>query len=45
MRKLIVVAFILTSLAACETAKGVGRDLQKAGDSLTGTAQNVQRKL
>lgn len=45
MHKIIVMALVLTSLAACETAKGVGRDLQKAGGSLTDTAQSVQRKF
>lgn len=34
-----IVAFIaaLTALAACETTKGVGRDVQSAGEALDST--------
>lgn len=44
MRVLFTILALL-SLAACETAKGAGRDIQKAGDTITGTAQNVQSSL
>lgn len=44
MRVLFTV-FALLTLTACETAKGAGRDIQKAGGTITGTAQNVQSSL
>lgn len=36
---------VLVTLTACETTKGAGRDIQKAGGVITGTAQNVQKSL
>ncbi len=36
---------MILSLAACETTKGAGRDLQQAGQALSNTAQNVQNSL
>lgn len=36
---------VLMTLTACETTKGAGRDIQKAGGAITGTAQNVQNSL
>lgn len=34
-----VIAMI--SLTACETAKGVGRDIQNAGEAVTETAEDI----
>jgi len=45
MAKVILISLALLTLAACETAKGAGRDLQKAGDTLTDVAQDVQKKF
>jgi entericidin B len=32
-------------LAGCETIKGAGRDVQTAGQVITGTAQEVERQF
>ena len=32
----------LIGLTACETAKGVGRDIQNAGEAVTETAEDVE---
>lgn len=34
MLRLVAVITVLTALAACETTKGVGRDVQNAGQAL-----------
>lgn len=44
MRVLLAVTALL-ALTACETTKGAGRDLQKAGSALTGTAQDAQQSM
>ncbi|MBJ6371015.1 entericidin A/B family lipoprotein [Sedimentitalea arenosa] len=41
----ILIGLALVALTACETAKGAGRDIQKAGDTITDTAEDVQKKL
>ncbi len=33
------------ALSACETTKGAGRDIQKAGQAISGAAQDVQNSL
>ena len=38
LAKLVIVACILT-LAACNTTKGVGTDIEKAGESLKDSAE------
>jgi len=40
-----VILCVLVALSACETTKGAGRDLQKAGQAITGAAQDVQDTL
>lgn len=45
MTRAIVIGLALLALAACETTKGAGRDLRKAGDAIENAAQDVQRKL
>jgi len=37
MTRVITLMLILTSLAACETVKGVGRDVTNAGQALDNT--------
>ena len=44
IRTLLIGAALLT-LTACETAKGVGRDIEKAGDAITNTASDVQQSF
>ncbi|ABG32020.1 entericidin, EcnA/B family [Roseobacter denitrificans] len=34
MFRIIALVFALTALAACETTKGVGQDIQNAGEEL-----------
>ena len=41
----LLLTLVIFGLAACETTKGAGRDLQKAGEAISGTAQNVQNAL
>ncbi|AKG07925.1 entericidin [Moraxella bovoculi] len=46
MKKLIIAAvataFVLTG---CNTVKGLGKDVSKAGDAVTDGAQKVQNKI
>ncbi|ABF64726.1 Entericidin EcnAB [Ruegeria sp. TM1040] len=41
----LMMALMIFGLAACETTKGAGRDLQKAGQAISNTAQNVQNAI
>jgi predicted small secreted protein len=36
---------VLPSLSACNTARGIGQDLQAAGRALTGTAGEVEEDI
>lgn len=36
------IAFVLTG---CNTVKGVGKDVSKAGEAVTNTAEKTQQKL
>jgi entericidin B len=45
MIKHVLIALSLLSLAACETAKGAGRDINKAGTALEQAADDIQKKL
>ena len=45
MIRAILVGIALISLAACETAKGAGRDVQKAGDAIEDVAEDIQKKF
>lgn len=45
MMRLVVLGLMVLGLSACETTKGAGRDLQKAGLAISNTAQNVQNSL
>ncbi|MBT8152628.1 entericidin A/B family lipoprotein [Epibacterium ulvae] len=40
-----LITLALFSLAACETAKGAGRDIEKAGQAIGKAAQDVQQAL
>ena len=43
MTRAIVLALVaVAALAACNTMKGVGRDVSAAGDTVTGEAQQQQ---
>jgi len=45
MTRMFVFGLALLALAACETTKGAGRDLKKAGDAIEDVAEDVQKKL
>jgi len=39
------VGLSLLALTACETAKGAGKDIEKAGDAIQEAASDVQESL
>ena len=45
MPRPLLFGLMILALAACETTKGAGRDLQKAGQTISDTAQNVQNSI
>lgn len=45
MIRAILIGLALFSLAACETAKGAGKDISKAGDAIQGAATEVQENI
>ena len=45
MTKLIVVSMLMVFvLAGCNTFKGIGKDVSKAGDAVTNSAEKVENK-
>ena len=42
---LLIPVVALTLLSACETVKGVGRDVQKTGGAITDTSRQVQKDM
>ncbi|MEX0318586.1 MAG: entericidin A/B family lipoprotein [Ruegeria sp.] len=45
MIRAFLIGLSLITLSACETAKGAGRDIQKAGDAIEGAASDIQQKI
>ncbi|MCF6433781.1 MULTISPECIES: entericidin A/B family lipoprotein [unclassified Leisingera] len=45
MNRIFACVLMLLGLAACETTKGAGRDISKAGQAISGAAQDVQDAL
>ena len=45
MTRVIVFSCALLALAACETTKGAGKDIQKAGGAISDAASDVQNSL
>jgi entericidin B len=43
--RLAAILALLMALTACETVKGAGRDIEKAGDAITDTSTEVQQEL
>ncbi len=43
--RVLSIMLALLALTACETAKGAGRDLQKAGGAIGHTARDAQKSL
>lgn len=49
MKKIILIAlgyaFLMPALSGCNTTEGLGRDLSKAGDAISGAAEKTSRKM
>lgn len=45
MVRAILIGLTMLTLAACETAKGAGKDIEKAGDAIQNAATDVQQNL
>jgi len=45
MTRAILIGLALMALTACETAKGAGRDINKAGTAIENVAEDVQKKM
>lgn len=45
MIRTILIGLSLLALTACETAKGAGKDIEKAGGAIQGAATDVQESL
>ena len=46
MKKILAVSMLFAFvLAGCNTFKGVGKDVSKAGDAVTNSAEKVENKL
>ena len=45
IRTILTSIFAVLLLAGCETIQGAGRDVQTAGETITGTSQEVQEDM
>ncbi len=45
MIRAILVGLAMFTLAACETTKGAGKDIEKAGDAIQEAATDVQQNI
>ncbi|WP_420586514.1 entericidin A/B family lipoprotein [Ruegeria sp.] len=45
MIRAFLIGLVLFTLTACETAKGAGKDIEKAGDAIQNAASDVQESL
>jgi len=45
MIRTILIGLSLFALTACETTKGAGKDIEKAGDAIQSAATDVQESL
>ena len=45
MIRIVLVALSLVTLAACETVKGAGKDIESAGEAISNTATDAQQNL
>lgn len=43
--RVILACLALLGLAACETAKGAGRDIETAGHVITKTVKDIEKKF
>lgn len=46
MKKILATTLLITfALAGCNTVKGVGKDVSKAGQAVTGTAERTSEEI
>jgi entericidin B len=45
MKRAFILGLALLALAACETTKGAGKDIQKVGDAISDAATDVQQSF
>ncbi|WP_299944874.1 entericidin A/B family lipoprotein [uncultured Ruegeria sp.] len=45
MIRAILIGLALFTLTACETAKGAGKDIEKAGEAVQGAVEDVQENI
>ncbi len=45
MKQSIIVLLILSTLSACNTMSGVGKDIEAAGEAITGTSEKTKEKM
>lgn len=45
MTRAFIISLALLTLAACETTKGAGKDIEKVGGAITDAAQDVQQSF
>ncbi|MBU2942497.1 entericidin A/B family lipoprotein [Shimia thalassica] len=45
MTRIFAIGLALFALTACETTKGAGKDIQKAGDAIEDAATTVQKSF
>ncbi|MGE8541637.1 entericidin A/B family lipoprotein [Acinetobacter sp. ANC 3813] len=46
MQKILAATLLITfALAGCNTVKGVGKDVSKAGEAVTGTAEKTSEEI
>lgn len=41
----VLALLIVPSLSACNTARGIGQDIQAAGRAITGTSEEVEEEM
>lgn len=44
LMNLATIVLVLTSISACNTVAGVGKDVERGGEKLQDTAKDVQKK-
>jgi predicted small secreted protein len=45
MKQTILALLALAALAACNTMSGMGRDIESAGEAITGTSEKTKKKM
>lgn len=45
MKKTVLLFIALAALSACNTISGMGRDVEAAGEAISGTADNTKEKM